>query len=145
MKREIVIWKREAEVSDAQKAHDVLDMWLKTMPNGQWTLKMEKTKSQRTVSQNALLWLWMEAASQWWYEASGVRYTKEQMKEYFARLFLPVTDPDGNTIGGSTSGLGTEQMTEFLENIRVYALEKWGLELPLPEDNMFNEWRAQYE
>lgn len=127
---------------------DTLDLWLRMIGRGEWVLKLEKMVSKRSVSQNALLWLWMTACSQWWYESTGVRYTKEQFKEYFARLFIPVTGPDGETIGRSTSELTTEEMTRFLDEIRLHVSEsdEWDhLQLPLPEEKMFDEWRSQYE
>jgi hypothetical protein len=87
----------------------------------------------------------MEALSKEWAEATDDHYTKEQWKEFFARKFLPVTGPCGEIVGGSTSALTTEQMTEFLTKIQAYAATEWGITLLGAEDSMFNEWRSQYE
>ena len=145
MKREIEIRKRVGESLLKEQIKDVVSMWLDTCPSGDWVLKLEKKTTQRGLSQNALLWVWMEVMSKEWAEATGDYYTKEQWKEFFARKFLPVTGPDGETVGGSTSALTTEQMTTFLTNIQAHAATEWGITLLGAEDKMFNEWRSQYE
>lgn len=123
----------------------VVKMWCDTIPNGEWVLSLERKPRQRGVSQNALLWVWMEVMSKEWADATDQHYTKEQWKEFFARKFIPVTMPDGNTVGGSTSQLTVEQMTEFLTKIQAYAATEWGITLLGAEDRLFNEWRNQYE
>lgn len=146
MKREIDIKKEQFSCSRSiEELLRTIEMWITTCPNGEWTLKLEKKVRQRGLSQNALLWVWMEVLSKEWAEATDDLYTKEQWKEFFARKFLPVTGPDGEIVGGSTSALTTEQMTEFLTKIQAYAATEWGITLLGAEDNMFNEWRSQYE
>ena len=147
MKREIDIKKEGGNLvgRDFIDIYDAVHMWVHTITNGEWTLKLEKKVRQRGLSQNALLWVWMEVLSKEWAEATNDHYTKEQWKEFFARKFLPVTGPDGEIVGGSTSALTTEQMTEFLTKIQAYAATEWGITLLGAEDSMFNEWRSQYE
>lgn len=145
MKREITIVKSEGFEPAVYNINETVDMWLRTCPNGEWVLKLEKPKNTRSNSQNALLWVWMEVMSKEWAEATDDHYTKEQWKEFFARKFIPVTGPDGQTVGGSTSGLTPEQMTEFLNKIQAYAATEWGITLLGAEDKMFNEWKEQYE
>ena len=146
MKREIVIRKERFVCSKCiREVMDVVSMWMNTCGTGEWIIKMEKKTQQRGLSQNALLWVWMEVMSKEWADATDDHYTKEQWKEFFARKFLPVTGPDGEVVGGSTSALTTEQMNEFLTKIQAYVATEWGITLLGAEDNMFNEWRAQYE
>lgn len=147
MKRELAFEKTKLGVTRGclNWIHDNLSMWIDTCSAGQYVLRLEKAKKQRGVSQNALLWVWMDVMSKEWADATDDHYTKEQWKEFFARKFLPVTGPCGEIVGGSTSTLTTEQMTEFLTKIQVYVATEWGITLLGAEDNMFNEWRAQYE
>ena len=128
-----------------ERIRETVEMWLRTCPKGDYSLKLEKSTIKRSISQNALLWVWMEVCSKEWAEATDVHYTKEQFKEYFCRKFLPVTDMEGNTIGGSTSTLSSEEMAAFLTKIQVFALQEWDITLLGAEDNMFNEWKRQYE
>lgn len=146
MKREKIFYidKRSSSVSVAD-LHGLLDMWLGGLSAGMWTLKLEKKPVQRSISQNALMWIWFEAVAQEWTEATGRSYTKENVHDYFCALFLPVTTPDGVNMPGSTSGLSTDKMAEFLNKVHAHAATEWGIQLLSQEDRMFNEWRSQYE
>ena len=145
MRREIIISKNYDNLPNISTINDTISLWLQTIPKGEWSLRLEKIKKKRSLNQNALLWAWMTALSKEWAAATDQHYTKEQFKEMFTRMFLPVTTPTGETIGGSTSMLTTEQMTEFLTKIQVYVAEQWGITLLNAEDRMFNEWYSQYE
>ena len=145
MRREIIISKNYDGLPDISTINDTISLWLQTIPKREWSLRLEKIKKKRSLNQNALLWVWMEVLSKEWADAIDEHYTKEQFKEMFARMFLPVTTPTGETIGGSTSTLTKEQMTEFLTNVQVYAAQNWGITLLNAEDRMFNEWYSQYE
>lgn len=146
MKREINItknlWGLNRYIGDVL---ETVSMWLGCIGNGEWVLKLEKKQKQRSYSQNSLLWLWMDVVAKEWADATDDHYTKEQFKEFFARKFLPVTGPEGSVIGGSTSALTSEQMSEFLTKIQAYAAEQWDITLLGAEDRMFNEWKSQYE
>jgi hypothetical protein len=47
-------------------------------------------------------------------------------------------------IAGSTKGLTTEQMTEFLNQVQADAATEYGITLPNPEDMYFEVWAKQY-
>lgn len=144
MKREITIVKSEGFEPAVYNINEMVDMWLRSCPNGEWTLKLEKTKHQRSTSQNALMWIWFDAIAKEWTDATDKQYTKEQVKEMFTAKYLPVDTPMGR-VGKSTSGLSTEEMSAFLEKVQAYAATEWNITLLSPEDKMFNEWRNQYE
>lgn len=144
MKREITIVKSDGFEPAVYNINDTVDMWLRCCPKGEWTLKLEKTKKQRSVSQNALMWLWMDAIAKEWTELTGEQYTREQVKDMFAKKFLPVDSPMG-VVGRSTSSLSVEEMCEFMNKVQAYAATEWGIPLLTPEDRMFKEWREQYE
>lgn len=147
MKREIVIEKKKDGMLPGP-IHTIVELvtiWLRTIGNGTWVLKLERKANQRTLSQNALMWVWFEILAKEWSEASDKYYTRDQLKEFFCRKYLPLEMPDGSVIGGSTSGLTTEQMSEFMDKVQAYAGSEWGIELLNQEDEMFNQWRNQYE
>lgn len=123
---------------------DLVNMWMRTIGSGTWVLKLEKKPVQRSISQNALMWVWFDAIAQEWSEATDRCYTKESVKDMFTAKYLPVTMPDGSVVGRGTSGLSSEEMAEFLTKVQAYAQTEWGISLLSPEDMMFNEWRNQY-
>lgn len=147
MKREIVLSKGKdgSILIGCGSWYEVINTWLKSIGQGTWVLKLERKQSQRSISQNKLMWLWFEAIAQEFTEASEETYSREVIKEYFCRKFRPLRMPDGEIVGGSTSCMTTEEMSEFLEKVQAYTLTTWGIELKSPEDKMFDQWRNQYE
>lgn len=146
MKREITFNKNK--LFDSIKQGEVLysaGIWLSSIPNGTWVLKLERKPTQRTLSQNALMWVWMDAIAEEWSEATDRYYSRDVVKEFLCRKYLPLEMPDGSVVGGSTSGLTTEQMGEFMDKVQAYAATEWGITLLNPEDKMFEQWRNQYE
>lgn len=124
---------------------DALSMWLGSLSHGTWVLKLERKQSQRTLSQNALMWVWFDAIAKEWSDATDKCFSREGVKEFFCRKYLPIEMPNGEVVGGSTSGLNTEQMSEFMEKVQAYAATEWGITLLNQEDKMFDQWRSQYE
>jgi hypothetical protein len=147
MKREIVLSKSKegAILFGCSYWVDVIDTWLKSIGSGTYVLKLEKKQSQRTLSQNALMWVWFDAIAKEFTEATDKYYNRDCVKEFFCRKYLPLELPNGEVVGGSTSGLTTEQMSEFMEKVQAYAATEWGISLLNPEDKMFDQWRNQYE
>ena len=147
MKREILLSKGKdgSILIGCGSWYEVINTWLKSIGHGLWVLKLERKQSNRSISQNRLMWLWFDAIAQEFTEASEETYSREVIKEYFCRKFRPLRMPDGEIVGGSTSCMTTEEMSEFLEKVRAYTLTTWGIELKSPEDKMFDQWRNQYE
>lgn len=123
---------------------DIVHMWMRSVGNGTWVLKLEKKPIQRSISQNALMWVWFDVIAKEWSEATERYYTKESVKDMFTAKFLPIEMPDGSIVGRSTSGLSVEEMGDFLTKVQAYTQIEWGISLLNPEDRMFNEWRNQY-
>lgn len=121
----------------------ILEMWCKTASAGEYIITMERCRNPRSIKQNNLMWMWFEAIAREWSDATGRGYTKEQVKDMYCTLFLPVCTPAG-TVGGSTSGLTTEQMTEFLGNVQAHAATEYGIQLPSPDDCNLDLWMSQY-
>jgi len=122
-----------------------LNLWLDSISNGEYVLSIERKARPRSISQNSLMWMWFTAIAKEWTDATGRGYTREMVKEYYCKLLIPVTLPNGDNIGGSTSELSTEQMTWFLDSIQADAATEFGITLPTPEDLRFEDWRKQYE
>ena len=114
--------------------HDIVDEWLDVMANGNYMLTLERKKSNRSISQNNLMWKWFEIIAEAWTDFGGPTYTRDNVHDYYCLQFLSCSLPNGKTIGGSTSKLTTEQMTEFLNKVGADAATEFGIRLPHPED-----------
>lgn len=129
--------------SNAEAVLPQVQMWLNDATNGEYTIRFERAKKPRSNDQNRLMWLWFTCIARSWSEATGYVYTKDDVHDTYCTLFLPIDTPRGR-IAGHTSGLTTEQMTDFLNKVQADAASEYGITLPNPEDLYFEMWAEQY-
>lgn len=109
--------------------------------NGEYTVKIVRKTKPRTISQNALMWMWYTCME----EATGTR--KEDFHDYYKAKFLSRDVTVGNRwqrVVGSTTDLNTLQMTNYLEKVKADAATEFGIMLPLPEDRYFQAFVTEY-
>ena len=138
MAREAILVKEKGVVS-MDKSFDFI---CSQLPNGRYKLKIERYTEPRTLSQNALMWLWFTCIER----ETGT--DKLDVHDYYCNLFLRRrTFIKGRemTIAGSTSKLNTIQMTNFLEKVKADAATELGIVLPLPEDMFYQEFIDFYK
>jgi hypothetical protein len=142
MKR-IVVYNKDKGITNSPEVLETIQLWLDTVRNGQYTIEMKKVVEKRSVSQNKLMWLWFSAIADAWSDATDRAFTRNDVHDAYCLMFLPIDTPKGR-VGGSTSGLSTEEMSEFLEKVHADAADD-GITLLNPEDKMFEQWAMQYE
>ena len=89
------------------------------------------------------MWLWFTCIAKSWSEATNRTFTSQDVHDAYCLMFLPIQTPKG-AVAGKTSGLTTEQMTEFLNKVQSDAASEYGITLPNPEDRYFEIWAKQY-
>ena len=141
--REIEIVKMNGLV-DYPRTMGVVNQWLNTCTNGTYTLTLKRKQQKRSVSQNALMWLWFAAIAEAWTEACGYGITSQDVHDAYCMLLIPKDTPKGK-VAGSTRMLTTEQMTDFLNRVQADAASEYGITLPNPEDQYFEAWAEQYQ
>ncbi len=100
-----------------------------------WAITVGLYKKRRTLSQNALMWKWVETVVMHIHEATG--QDKEDVHEWLKTQFLPakVIEIDGRVVFRySTKGLTTGEMSNYMDKIYAWATSEMGLLLPVPED-----------
>lgn len=110
--------------------------------NGEYTVKIVRKTKPRTISQNALMWLWYTCME----DSTG--QPKEDFHEYYKQKFLGRDIYIGQTpsrVYGSTTDLNTAQFTNYLEKVKADAATEFGIILPLPEDKYYSEFVAEYK
>jgi hypothetical protein len=142
MKR-IVVYNKDKGTTNSLEVLETIQLWLDTVRNGQYTIEMKKVVEKRSISQNKLMWLWFSAIADAWSDATDRAFTRNDVHDAYCLMFLPIDTPKGR-VGGSTSGLSTEEMSEFLEKVHADAADD-GITLLNPEDKMFEQWAMQYE
>ena len=118
-----------------------LDFLCSKLTNGEYDLVIKRKTEPRTVSQNALMWMWFECISQ----ETGT--PKQDVHDYYCSLYLANLITIGSRqvmVKGSTSSLTTAQMTKFLNLIQADAQSELGIQLPLPADRFYNEFIQEY-
>lgn len=112
-----------------------------TLANGTYTITIKKASEKRSISQNDLMWMWMQCIS----NETGT--DKNDVYMYYCKKFLMKTVTIGNRmerIYTTSSKLNTLEMTEFLNRIQADAATELGITLPLPEDRFFECFYQQY-
>jgi hypothetical protein len=104
----------------------------------EWQVEIKPYKKKRSVSQNALYWLWMKEISQGCYESGGELIPDRTYHCYFRQKILGTTQlkVNGTTVWDlkSTTKLNTKDFTQYLEDIEHYVGSEWGIALSHPED-----------
>jgi len=138
MSQEAILVKENGEVRISKS----LDFMCSQLRNGKYRLKIERYTEPRTLSQNALMWLWFTCIEQ----ETGT--DKQDVHDYYCNRFLrrtAIIKGKETVIAGSTSKLNTLQMTDFMNKVQADAAAELGITLPLPTDRFFQEFINEYQ
>ena len=101
-----------------------------------WVVSWERHVKRRTLSQNALMWKWVDEVVDHVEKYTG--HDKDEIHDYFKDRFLPTRiisfGDDVRRVTGSTKKLNTTEMTDYMNKIYAWATTELGLFLPVPED-----------
>ena len=100
-----------------------------------WRVTIERETKRRTLSQNALMFMWIDRVVKHVHEYTG--HDKDEIHEWFKSKFAPVriVDMHGEAVEyRSTKNFNTAEMTEYMNKIYAFCTTELGLFLPVPED-----------
>ena len=140
----VVVTKVNGCISNESEILAQVKFWLNDAFNGEYLLSFERTKKPRSNDQNRLMWVWFGCIAKSLSEAAGRVYTAQNVHDYYCTKFLPVTLPNGENAAGKTSGLTTEQMTDFLNRVQADAATEFGITLLSIADPMYALWAREY-
>ncbi len=129
--------KKDGKVS-MEKSFDFLCSLLR---DGVYVLSIKRKTEPRTVSQNALMWMWFKCLE----ESTGTE--KQDWHDYYCCKFLRRESSFNGkrfTVVGGTSTLNTVQMTDFMNKVQADAATEWQITLPLPADRFYQEFIHHY-
>lgn len=132
-----ILTKRDGKVT-MEKSFDFLCSLLR---DGVYVLSIKRKTEPRTVSQNALMWMWFKCME----ESTGSE--KQDWHDYYCAKFLMREANFGRkrySVVGGTSTLNTVQMTDFMNKVQADAATEWGITLPLPADRYYQEFIQHY-
>ena len=137
METSTTLTKKEGNVS-MDKSFDYL---CSLLSNGVYVLSIKRKTEPRTVSQNALMWMWFKCME----DCTGTE--KQDWHDYYCcKFLLKETDIGGKrfTVIGGTSKLNTVQTSNFMDKVQADAAAEWGITLPLPADRYYQEFINHY-
>lgn len=105
---------------------------INNLPNGHYDVYIVDKDYRVSTPQLKLFWMWMTYLEKW----SGESRVK--WHDHYCRSFLPPHKQ-------STRELSAMQMRDFLDNIQVDALVEYGVLLPSPQNDCYNEFVLQYK
>lgn len=129
--------KRNGEVSMDRS----FEMMCSLLRNGEYTVKILRKTTPRTIAQNSLMWMWFQCMEDY----TGT--PKEDFHDYYKAKFLSRQIVMGNrwvTVIGNTKTMNTLQMTNFLEKVKADAATEFGITLPMPEDRYYQDFIQEY-
>ena len=94
-------------------------------------------KSTRSLSQNALMWMWNDDIAAAINEISTERLSKDEMHEYLKELFCPIKTISVMGVSRrvkSTKLLNTDEMNFYLRRIEVWCIDR-GIKTRIPENS----------
>lgn len=119
-----------------------IDLLLSFLPTGKFTLTIKKQAKDRSINQNALMWMWFACIS----DTTG--NTKEEVHDAYCYMFLSRPVTMGRRMGvipTGTSKLTTEEMKDFLDKVQADAANELGITLPSPDDQYFEAFCEEYK
>ncbi len=137
MAKQVTVVKKDGRVT----CDTDLDYLFSTLRNGTYTLTIKRASEKRTIAQNDLMWMWFACIER----ETGT--PKDDIYLYYCKKFLMKLMTIGERteyVYSSSSKLNTQQMTDFLNKIKVDAAIELGIQLPLPEDKYFDAFYETY-
>lgn len=134
----MTLTKRDGKVSVDKDFNLVCSL----LRNGVYKVVITRKTEQRTISQNALMWMWFKCMEDY------TGQSKEDFHDYYKRKFLMrQINMRGYIVDvvGGTKELNTIQMTDFLNKIQADAATEWGITLPLPADRTYAAFINEYK
>lgn len=104
-------------------------------------------KSTRSLSQNALMWMWNDDIAAAINEISTERLSKDEMHEYLKELFCPIKTISVMGVARrvkSTKLLNTDEMNFYLRRIEVWCIDR-GIKTRIPENSEYHKRRLDNE
>lgn len=122
------------------------------LKNGEYTVTIKKKTKPRSLSQNALYWVWLRSVGNCFAETTGDEYwcTKEgqdNLHNRYAKKYLSFPkDVNGHVeyVTRSTTSLTSAEMSSYMEKIKTDVATEFGIVLPLPQDRYYSAFIDQY-
>ena len=116
------------------------------LPEGKsYNVDISLVKPKRSMDQNRLYWLWLNHIA----KEGELGYTADELHCVFAQKFLGARQRVmyGEQVldTPSTRKLTKEEFTAYLERIEAFSNTELGIQLPIPQDKLFEQYYELYK
>ena len=127
--------KQEIIIRDEVLRKRVIELIGALSLNKPWIVTVEPHRKRRSLSQNSLLWCWLNEVAGHVSQHTGMDI--DDIHEAFKLKFLPakIKEVLGETLDvRSTTKLTTLEMVAYMDRIYAWVTSELGVLLPLPQD-----------
>lgn len=120
-------------------------------------LQIKDGAAKRSVLANAYLWGWVYSSISGALEAAGIAiatttgehpYTKDVLHEIFRTKFLQIGEIQSKKgrvlpIYKSTTALNSSEFSEYVDNVKKFTYQFWGVQVPAPTRGIWFDYYKQ--
>jgi hypothetical protein len=111
---------------------------LRDLPDGEYHITIKKNKPIRSLKANAYYWVILNIIG------AETGHDREQLHEICKKKFNSdvILYPKGGLeiVGRSTSDLDTAEFTAYVNRVKMWAQDDWGIEIPEAKDVDYKRW-----
>lgn len=136
--------KANGEVRYMDSIKTWIDRVVKNITDGRYSLTITRQVKHRSLEQNRLMWMWFKCIEM------ELGQPSQDIHDHYCKKFLSreIADPTTGEVERVYSGtrdMNTAQMTDFLNKVQADAAVELYINLPLPSDLGYDEFRLHYE
>ena len=129
-------------ISQANK--EAVQQYIDRLPEGKkYEVEVNLCRKRRTIDQNSLYWLWLNCLE------AETGNDINTLHDFFKQTYLGLKQTlcFGKQVirEVTTTDLNTAEFTDYLNKVQAFAASECGVILPLPEDLIFEQFKAQFE
>jgi hypothetical protein len=118
---------------------------LKDLPEGEYVIEVKQNRPNRSINANKYYHAVLNIICTETGQGTGDKnFDHEQLHEILKRKFNSETIifPKGGTeiVGKSTSDLDSKEFTIYVNRVKQWAKDEFGIDIPEPEDVTYKRW-----
>lgn len=134
----------EGEIKNGKlnlKHRGLFDLWCEALGDGEAVLTLGRTSKIRSVKANSYLWGWVyESIVNEIHKTTGIsREDIHAMAKARAKKYVITKDNKVYEAVASTSSMTDEEFSKFVEGVKQWALEEFGVVVPPTINELMNQ------
>lgn len=133
------------KVDNKSSREDVISYIGSLKEGKKYIIDVKQEREKRSVSANSLYWMWVALLC----NETGNVFNKEEKEKNVFHIHLKkqllgyeIIDVFGieERVLRSTAKMPSDKFAEYMERVKSYSFDEWGIILPEPKDRFYNEF-----